>query len=310
MLPPRVFINAGEFHYQRLPVPELWLDIFQKFKANGFNTVSIYFFWSYHSASDGVYDFVTAGKNLQALFDYANDAGLWIIARAGPYCNAESNAGGLALYGSDGSFGNIRSSDETYHSAWLPWIQNIGAIIAANSITEGGPVILNQIENELQETVHDASDTLVQYMVQIEDAFGDAGVIVPSTSNEKGMRSMSWSSDYQDVGGSVDIYGLDSYPGGQSCTNPGKGFTLVRDYYQCKSATTEPVRTVYMSCTIHQILTSMAPRVPKLQLHSTQLPGRVRGRLVYSLGQRHLLRYGNVDVPVSVEYQTKSPTGE
>ena len=35
----RVFIQSGEFHYQRLPVPELWLDIFQKLKANGFNTV-------------------------------------------------------------------------------------------------------------------------------------------------------------------------------------------------------------------------------------------------------------------------------
>jgi hypothetical protein len=35
----RVFIYAGEFHYQRLPVPELWLDILQKFKANGLNAV-------------------------------------------------------------------------------------------------------------------------------------------------------------------------------------------------------------------------------------------------------------------------------
>lgn len=35
----RVYILAGEFHYQRLPVPELWLDIFQKFKSNGLNAV-------------------------------------------------------------------------------------------------------------------------------------------------------------------------------------------------------------------------------------------------------------------------------
>lgn len=218
----------------------MWLDIFQKFKANGFNTLSIYFFWSYHSASEGVYDFETSGKNLQALFDYAKEAGLWIIARAGPYCNAESNAGGLALWGSDGSFGNIRTSDETYYNAWLPWVQKIGAIIAANSITEGGPVILNQIENELQETTHSTTNTLVLYMEQIEQAFRDAGVVVPFTSNEKGMRSMSWSADYQNVGGAVDVYGLDSYPGGQSCTNPGKGFSLVRTYYQCKFSLQTP----------------------------------------------------------------------
>lgn len=36
----RVFVFSGEFHYQRLPVPELWLDVFQKLRSNGFNAVS------------------------------------------------------------------------------------------------------------------------------------------------------------------------------------------------------------------------------------------------------------------------------
>lgn len=36
----RVYVFSGEFHYQRLPVPELWLDVFQKLRANGFNAVS------------------------------------------------------------------------------------------------------------------------------------------------------------------------------------------------------------------------------------------------------------------------------
>lgn len=128
----------------------------------------------------------------------------------------------------------MRTADETYYESWLPWVQNIGAVIAANQITEGGPIILNQIENELQETTHSATNTLVLYMEQIEAAFLAAGVVVPSTSNEKGMRSQSWSVDYQNVGGAVNVYGLDSYPGGLSCTNPASGFTLVRTYYQCE----------------------------------------------------------------------------
>ncbi|KAH6717457.1 glycoside hydrolase [Leptodontidium sp. MPI-SDFR-AT-0119] len=134
----RVFIFSGEFQYQRMPVPEMWLDIFHKFKANGFNTISAYFFWSYHSSSKGVYDFETSGKNVQRLFDYAKEAGLWVIARAGPYCNAETNGGGFALWGSDGSLGNLQTSDATYHEAWLPWITQIGEIIAKNEITKGG----------------------------------------------------------------------------------------------------------------------------------------------------------------------------
>ena len=94
------------------------------------------------------------------------------------------------------------------------------------------PVILNQIENELQQTRHSATDTLVIYMQQIEKAFRDSGITVPFTHNEKGMRSQSWSTDYQNVGGAVEIYGLDSYPGGMSCTNPSTGFNVVRTYHQ------------------------------------------------------------------------------
>jgi beta-galactosidase len=36
----RLFVFSGEFHYQRLPVPELWFDVFQKLRANGFNAIS------------------------------------------------------------------------------------------------------------------------------------------------------------------------------------------------------------------------------------------------------------------------------
>lgn len=155
-----------------------------------------------------------------------------MIARAGPYCNAETSAGGFALWASNGQMGSTRTSASSYYDRWYPWIQEIGKIIAANQITNGGPVILNQHENELQETIHSADNTVVKYMEQIKAAFSDAGIIVPSTHNEKGMRSMSWSTDYQDVGGAVNIYGLDSYPGGLSCTNPNSGFNLVRTYYQ------------------------------------------------------------------------------
>ncbi|KAF2092623.1 hypothetical protein NA57DRAFT_69687 [Rhizodiscina lignyota] len=228
----RVFVVSGEFHYQRLPVPELWLDVFQKIKANGMNAISIYFFWSYHSPSPDVYDLETGGKNIQKVLDYAKEAGLYVLTRPGPYCNAETNAGGIALWGSDGSAGKLRTSDETYHQAWLPWIKAIGAVLEKNQITNGGPVIMNQIENELQETDHSPDNTLVVYMEQIEQAWRDTGIVVPFFSNEKGMRSESWSTDFEDVGGAVNVYGLDSYPGGLSCLEPDVGFDVIRTFYQ------------------------------------------------------------------------------
>ncbi|CRG87944.1 beta-galactosidase, putative [Talaromyces islandicus] len=228
----RLFVFSGEFHYQRLPVPELWLDVFEKLKANGFNAVSVYFFWSYHSASKDHYDFETGAHNIQRLFDYAKQSGIYVIARPGPYSNGETSAGGYALWAANGQLGEERTSDPQYYQLWYPWMQKLGKIIAANQITEGGPVILVQHENELQETTYSANNTLVVYMEQISQALTEAGIVVPSTSNEKGMRSMSWSTDYHDVGGAVDVYGLDSYPGGFSCTDPDAGFELVRTYYQ------------------------------------------------------------------------------
>ena len=38
----RVLLYNAEFHAYRLPVPSLWLDIFQKLKAAGFSGVSYY----------------------------------------------------------------------------------------------------------------------------------------------------------------------------------------------------------------------------------------------------------------------------
>src|SRR5438309_1322169 len=43
----RTYLWSGEFHYFRLPSPSLWLDIFHKMKAAGFNATSLYFDWGY-----------------------------------------------------------------------------------------------------------------------------------------------------------------------------------------------------------------------------------------------------------------------
>ena len=90
----RTFIWSGEFEYWRLPSPSLWLDILQKMKAEGYNAVTIYFDWAYHSPKSGVYDF-SGVRDVDKLLDMAAQVGLYVIARPGPYINAETSAGGL-----------------------------------------------------------------------------------------------------------------------------------------------------------------------------------------------------------------------
>src|SRR5439155_19191179 len=71
----RVYVWSGEFHPFRLPNPDLWRDILQKMKANGYNAVSIYVDWSYHSPKPGVYDF-SGVRDMDRFLDIANEVGI------------------------------------------------------------------------------------------------------------------------------------------------------------------------------------------------------------------------------------------
>lgn len=80
----RIFLQSGEFHQWRLPVPGLWKDVLQKIKAAGLNSISIYTHWAMINPKSGVMD-LTGINDLQLLLDDARDVGLWVIARPGPY---------------------------------------------------------------------------------------------------------------------------------------------------------------------------------------------------------------------------------
>ncbi|MBR1373638.1 beta-galactosidase, partial [bacterium] len=84
----RVFIRSGAFHYFRTPGEELARDRFMKMKSGGYNAVDIYFNWNYHSSAPGEYDF-SGIKDVRKVLNAAKEAGLFVIARPGPFINAE-----------------------------------------------------------------------------------------------------------------------------------------------------------------------------------------------------------------------------
>jgi len=77
-----------------LPVPTLYLDIFQKIKALGYNGVSFYVDWALLEGTPGVYR-EEGVFDLQPFFDAAKEAGIYLLARPGPYINAEVSGGGF-----------------------------------------------------------------------------------------------------------------------------------------------------------------------------------------------------------------------
>lgn len=196
----RQFIYSGEFDYWRLPSPSLWLDVLQKMKAAGFNAVTIYFDWGFHSPKKGVYDF-TGIRDVDRLLDMAEEAGLYVIARPGPYINAETDAGGFPGWLLTQK-GKARTSDKEYTAAYKEWLDHIDPIIAKHQITKGGSVILYQVENE-----YDGGDAV--YMQQLQDKVRQDGINVPLFHNDKSGPRGTWANGP----GAPDMYAFDRYPG-------------------------------------------------------------------------------------------------
>lgn len=201
------YLWSGSFHYWRLPSPDLWLDVLQKMKAAGFNGVEIYFDWGYHSPKRGVYDF-SGIRDVDRLLDMARDVGIYVIARPGPYINAETDAGGFPGWLVT-TAGKPRSDSPEYTAAYREWMTQINRIIARHQVTDGrGTVLLYQVENEL----YDESDDTRRYMQALEDKARADGITVPLTGNHNG--------NFVSGLGATDIPGQDSYPLDFDCSRP------------------------------------------------------------------------------------------
>ncbi|EEB91156.1 hypothetical protein MPER_10530, partial [Moniliophthora perniciosa FA553] len=140
----RVFLHSGEFHTFRLPVPSLWPDILQKFKAAGLNGVSVYTHMGLINPSRGVVDFDDY-RALKPLYEAALQAGIWIVLRPGPYINAETTAGGLAHWTTTEVAGNLRTNDTDWRAAWQDYILGIINETRDFQISNGGPVVAIQL---------------------------------------------------------------------------------------------------------------------------------------------------------------------
>ncbi len=206
----RVYIWSGEFHYWRLPSRRLWRDVLEKMKAGGYNAVSIYFNWAFHSPAPGVYDF-NGIRDVDALLNIAQEVGVYVIARPGPYINAEADSGGFPAWLVTRS-GHARSSDRGYLAPALEWMNRIDRILARHQFTSsGGPIILYQVENEYIETQDQHVDRA--YMAALERQARSDGITVPLTHNSCCGDGGRWAHGV----GAVDIDAYDNYPAGLDC---------------------------------------------------------------------------------------------
>ncbi|KAF2005169.1 glycoside hydrolase family 35 protein [Amniculicola lignicola CBS 123094] len=219
----RLFVFSGEIHYWRIPVPEVWEDLLEKIKAAGFTAFAFYGHWGYHTPNNHTLDFETGAHDFAKLFEIAKKVGLYVIVRPGPYVNAEANAGGFPLWVTTGAYGELRDDDPRYTAAWKPYFSEYSAITSKHLVTNGGNVLVYQIENEYGEQWENVAKKIPNvaagnYMAALEATARENGIDVPLIHNDPNMRTKSWSKDYApNATGAVDIAGLDSYPSCWSC---------------------------------------------------------------------------------------------
>ena len=165
-------IRCGEMHFGRIP-REYWRHRIQMVKASGFNAVCAYVFWNYHEQRRGEYDF-KGDKDVAAFCRVAQEEGMWVLVRPGPYTCAEWEFGGLPwwLLKDDGV--KLRTSDPRYLEPSSKFLNRLAKEIEPCQITKGGNVLMVQIENEYGFWGNDKV-----YVGTYRDSIRKAGIDVP-----------------------------------------------------------------------------------------------------------------------------------
>ena len=162
-------IISGAMHYFRIP-REYWHDRLLKLKECGFNTVETYTCWNLHEPKENVFDF-SGMLDLEAYIDIANELGLNVILRPGPYICAEWEMGGLPAWLLNYPKLTIRCNDELFISKVERYYNELLGRIVPKISTNGGNIIMMQIENEYGSYGDDH-----EYMQRIAEIYKRAGV--------------------------------------------------------------------------------------------------------------------------------------
>ncbi|MEU6476474.1 glycoside hydrolase family 35 protein [Streptomyces sp. NPDC047017] len=139
-------VLAGSLHYFRVR-PEQWADRLGRLAALGLNTVDTYVPWNFHERTPGDARF-DGPRDLARFAQLAQERGLDVIVRPGPYICAEWDNGGLPawLTGTPGM--RLRTSYGPFLDAVARWFDELIPRVAALQAGRGGPVVAVQIENE------------------------------------------------------------------------------------------------------------------------------------------------------------------
>ena len=168
----RFQIRCGEIHAARVP-REYWRNRLQMAKAMGLNTVCAYLFWNQIEPKPGQFNW-NGQADVAEFCRIAQEEGLWVILRPGPYACAEWEMGGTPWWMLKEDGVKLRSTDPRYLEPAKAYLKEVGRVLGPLQITHGGPIIMAQVENEYGFFGKDK-----EYIRDLKNALVDAGFDVP-----------------------------------------------------------------------------------------------------------------------------------
>ncbi len=166
-------IRAGELHPSRIP-KEYWRHRIQMAKAMGLNTIAAYVFWNHHEEREGEFDFTNGSRDIARFIEIAQEEGMWVLLRPGPYVCAEWDFGGLPPYLLRDPQLRIRTLYAPYMAAAERYMAKLADEVRPLLVTRGGPILMVQVENEYGSYGNDRA-----YMSRLRDTWVRLGVDVP-----------------------------------------------------------------------------------------------------------------------------------
>eukprot|EP00057_Strongylocentrotus_purpuratus_P033676 XP_792349.2 PREDICTED: beta-galactosidase [Strongylocentrotus purpuratus] len=137
---------SGSFHYSRVPA-FYWQDRLDKMKMAGLNAVQTYVIWNFHELKPGEFNF-DGDHDILSFLKKANDTGLAVILRPGPYICGEWDLGGLPAWLLNIPGIVLRSSNDLYMAHVTEWMNFFLPKLRPYLYVNGGPIIMVQVENE------------------------------------------------------------------------------------------------------------------------------------------------------------------
>ena len=162
-------ILSGAIHYFRV-VPDYWEDRLLKLKACGFNTVETYVPWNLHEPSEGQFNFEGLA-DVERFIELAGELGLHVIVRPSPYICAEWEFGGLPAWLLANDDIELRISNAPYLEKVNAYYDVLLAKLKPLQLSNGGPIIAMQIENEYGSYGNDTA-----YLQYLEQAMRERGI--------------------------------------------------------------------------------------------------------------------------------------